>query len=421
MEAARMGERATDHRSRPNASNPMVDGGVQGNVAAVFGAGRRRLAVFFLGLGIALQGPALGTESARLEVVVVQAAGSQVSPFADFTARFRRELIAQSTAPVQFFPISLEVLDIGSEQSESRFLEYMHTLFAGREIDLVVTVGTTAADFCIRHREEFLPGTPLLFTALADGAVEPQQNSAVAGMVDLDFRRMIEVGLEAVPATEVVSVVFGDSPRERELEKAMRREVAPLSGRVRFEWWSHLSLDEMVEKAAALPPGSMIFYGMLRLDARGFSFEGDSGLDRLAAASRAPVLGVFDYQLGRGILGGALFSLDELASESASAALRLVAGETPESVGVPASQPSPSFDWRQLARFRISESQLPPGSLVVFRPPSLWDEYRGPVLMGIGPVRSAGRDDRGPVRSGDRSTQGGAGGERPFAPAVDGS
>ena len=40
----------------------------------------------------------------------------------------------------------------------------------------------------------------------------------------------------------------------------------------------------------------------------------------------------------------------------------------------------PIFDWRQLSRWGISESQLPPGSEIRFRQPSLWDQYRWQVI-----------------------------------------
>jgi hypothetical protein len=42
------------------------------------------------------------------------------------------------------------------------------------------------------------------------------------------------------------------------------------------------------------------------------------------------------------------------------------------------------FDWRELRRWRIPESRLPDGSVVKFRAPSLWGEYKRTVLAAIG-------------------------------------
>ncbi len=42
------------------------------------------------------------------------------------------------------------------------------------------------------------------------------------------------------------------------------------------------------------------------------------------------------------------------------------------------------FDWRELQRWDIPESRLPPGSIVQFRAPSLWAEYKVAVLTAVG-------------------------------------
>jgi len=44
----------------------------------------------------------------------------------------------------------------------------------------------------------------------------------------------------------------------------------------------------------------------------------------------------------------------------------------------------PIFDWRELQRWRIDESRLPTGSIVRFRGPSLWRDYRREVLAVLG-------------------------------------
>jgi signal transduction histidine kinase len=49
------------------------------------------------------------------------------------------------------------------------------------------------------------------------------------------------------------------------------------------------------------------------------------------------------------------------------------------------------LDWRQLQRWGIAESRVPPGSEVRYRMPSLWDQYRGPVAgaLAVGAAQAA--------------------------------
>ena len=40
-------------------------------------------------------------------------------------------------------------------------------------------------------------------------------------------------------------------------------------------------------------------------------------------------------------------------------------------------------DWRQLRRWNIAESALPPGSIVLYREPTVWEKYKKYVIAGI--------------------------------------
>ena len=60
----------------------------------------------------------------------------------------------------------------------------------------------------------------------------------------------------------------------------------------------------------------------------------------------------------------------------AAAAVRLLGGENAEGINVPPIGFSvPKYDWRQLQRWNISESRLPPGSEVLFREQTVWERY----------------------------------------------
>jgi two-component sensor histidine kinase len=44
----------------------------------------------------------------------------------------------------------------------------------------------------------------------------------------------------------------------------------------------------------------------------------------------------------------------------------------------------PRFDWREMQRWKISESALPLGSKVDFRAPTMWDQYKSHILGAVG-------------------------------------
>lgn len=80
-----------------------------------------------------------------------------------------------------------------------------------------------------------------------------------------------------------------------------------------------------------------------------------------------------------------MLSIGDLARSTADVSSRILKGEPPGSLrAAPLSAGRPVFDWRELQRWGIPESRLPPGSVVEFRGPNPWDQYRPAILTAIG-------------------------------------
>jgi hypothetical protein len=81
-----------------------------------------------------------------------------------------------------------------------------------------------------------------------------------------------------------------------------------------------------------------------------------------------------------------------IAEEMVRRALRILDGERAANIPVVhLNDTKPIFDWRQLSRWGISESRLPPGSEVRFRQPSLWDQYRWLIIATLAVVLAQAR------------------------------
>jgi len=67
----------------------------------------------------------------------------------------------------------------------------------------------------------------------------------------------------------------------------------------------------------------------------------------------------------------------DLSRTTAGVAVRILQGESPASFRpAPLGPGKPVFDWRELRRWGIRESDLPPGSVVQFHQPTFWELYR---------------------------------------------
>src|SRR5262249_30041512 len=63
--------------------------------------------------------------------------------------------------------------------------------------------------------------------------------------------------------------------------------------------------------------------------------------------------------------------------------LRLMAGAKPSDIPPSTAPNTIAFDWRQLKKWNIDETKLPPGSVVNFRQPTFWQLYRQYIIGAI--------------------------------------
>ena len=80
--------------------------------------------------------------------------------------------------------------------------------------------------------------------------------------------------------------------------------MKPLADRIAFTWYDHLSFEDVLKHAAALPPHSAIFWELMIVDAAGITYEEGKALRRLHAVANAPIFSYTDAFFGGEIVGG---------------------------------------------------------------------------------------------------------------------
>src|SRR4030095_4507790 len=90
-----------------------------------------------------------------------------------------------------------------------------------------------------------------------------------------------------------------------------------------------------------------------------------------------------DQYLGRGGVGGHLYSMEEVGNSTAELGLRVLGGESPAAIPIRALPSTANmFDAQQLARWHLDERRLPADSLIRNRDPSIWDRYKEYIVSG---------------------------------------
>jgi signal transduction histidine kinase len=165
----------------------------------------------------------------------------------------------------------------------------------------------------------------------------------------------------------------------------MKRVLGPLlKNKVELIFYGEQPFEEILKAVAGLPPHSAIFYQQLAVDGAGAVYGDKDPLKRIYEVANAPIFSYDETYFTGQIVGGPMLSPAEDARPMAVTAVRMLGGEKGSNIKVPPVGFSvPKYDWRLLQRWNISESRLPPGSEVLFREQSVWEQYRWQIALII--------------------------------------
>ncbi|MBR1232656.1 HAMP domain-containing sensor histidine kinase [Bradyrhizobium sp. AUGA SZCCT0182] len=338
-----------------------------------------RLCVCLLLLAAMLPGPASGEPRGEPKrVLMLHSFGRDFLPWSAFARTIRTELEQQSPWPLELQEHNLLSARFNNPGPEAPFVDYLRSLYSGRPPDIVVSIGAPAARFVQKYRAQLFPETPMVLTAVEQRLVnrtDLTDNDTVIAVYN-DFSAFFDSILQVLPDTQTIAVVIGASPLEKFWLEEVKREGKPFESRVAFVWYADLSFAEILKRASMLPPHTVLFWGLMSIDGAGVAHEGDLALRNLRAIANAPIFSFQEAYFGRDTVGGPMHSINESSERTVNAAIRILGGGKPADIKVqPIGFASPKYDWREMQRWGISESNLPPGSEILFREPGIWERY----------------------------------------------
>jgi signal transduction histidine kinase len=296
---------------------------------------------------------------------------------------FQTELQAASGGSIEHYSEFLEENRFPGVHQSHALRDYLKQKYAERPIDVVIAHSEASLSFLLRYRDDLFPDKPLVFYVASRPktdklALKPELTGL---FIYSTYKKNLELALSLQPLTQQVFVVSGTLERDRVFEEMAREELKEYENRVQLHYLTDLPPDELFGRTKSLPDRSIVLYVWQQSrDEKGKLWEPSEIVEAIVQTAPVPVYTMSGPQVGRGVIGGYVYTPEASAAKVASIVRRILHRVPARDIPIEGAPTTPIFDWRELRRWNIREESLPPGSIVRFKEASFWEQYKWRIV-----------------------------------------
>ncbi len=273
-------------------------------------------------------------------------------------------------------PIDLHVEYLDTKRLEDKKLigevrQLLDFKYRKTKFSAILVTDNDAFNFLRQYRnDQIFSGIPVVFAGV--NYFHKEMLAGLEGFTGVAETFQGEQTIDAMyrlhPNTKRIVVIIDSTITGEAIRKDFEPMLVPFSGKLGFEFWDKLSLDQLQKRLPALGSDTLVLLLPFARDSEGTYIRYSDIAEMVSQASPVPVYGVYDFYMGHGIVGGRITSGESQGRAAAEILLRVLRGESPGRIPVMTVAPSEfQFDSRQLHRFSIPVSSLPAGSRILFQ------------------------------------------------------
>ncbi len=298
----------------------------------------------------------------------------------------RQRLLDGSQQKITIDADFLDLVRRAESEHELRTASYLREKYARAPPDVVMTIGGEALPFILRHRDLVAPNTPVVFTSVSPAnyrsARPPPDVTGI--IIELNLAKTIKLAEHLQPGAPRLYLIAGSANIDRRWQATARKVIEEIKPRYEVHYLFELPYDQLIAEVSRVPSDSIVIILTVFVDGAGRSLvPGEVGI-ALANVSPAPFYSPYSENVGNGILGGFSETFESHGIAAANMALEILSGTDPRTLP-PRANPAQAYrvDYKAMRKWHLLESNLPPGTIITGKDPTIWDQHRDFVLITL--------------------------------------
>ena len=262
--------------------------------------------------------------------------------------------------------------------------------YATRQIDLIMTTDDAALKFAIKHRGELFSNAPIVFT----GVMKESAEVLTAGQIDItgvyekfDTEGTVRLMVMLNPSLQRIYLAYDNTESGLQTLRPMEEAARKVNPDFEFVHLNTLTFGEIVKTLSMIPPNdnSAVLINTYSRDIEGSTMEMERYVKLFSESSSVPSYILYHFDSGFGAVGGSLTGGQRQGEAAAELAIKILQGEKASNMPVVESTVRDIvLDYKQLERYNIPIDDLPPGTRLINRPQSFYEQYKTAVWTAAG-------------------------------------
>jgi PAS domain-containing protein len=289
-----------------------------------------------------------------------------------------------SKLPAENINFSTEYLDTKrvpySKEYQEFFFQYLKQKFVLYSPDVIFCSDDNALTFLLQFKGKLFRDVPVVFCGVNNVDIEKNLNrQQYTGVFEKkEIIRNLDLLKRINPQPGNIIFLGDGSSTHRAIEQNIIEDIASKFPELKFMILANNNLSYLIQKLKPYKEG-VIFLTTIE----GLKDEQDNivplrkTLSLIAGAGDFTIISMEDVYMEKGVLGGYVTSGFAQGEMAANLTAQILHGDSP--LSIPLVKESPNeymFNYPQMKRLGLSNSQLPEASTILNRPQSLYDHYR---------------------------------------------
>jgi PAS domain S-box-containing protein len=311
----------------------------------------------------------------RLLIIYPDSSASQAAVIASEAVRSRFSQLASGLL-VQTHTEFLDRTQFPGKEHRDRFVRYLNDKYSENQPDAVLAFGADSLEAAVSYRKVLGSNIPVVFCVVPPAGAAVNLEHAMAGIVsEYDVAKTVSLARRLQPNASNLLVVAGATAFDRKGAQIAQAQLVDVEKQLKTRYLVGLPDETLLRELANVPRDTIILL-LSKLTNGSTGAVSASDATSIAAAASAPVYAPYSTYFGQGIVGGHMDTFEDMGSQTADLVLDILEGGEPAAIGLRTSA-SQAFrvDARQLERWGLSARNLPAGSVVAYKAPTLWESH----------------------------------------------